>query len=150
MAWPIKKVHDVVALLASATKDADGNGSAVRLWQHLGGVMFVLDVTDANTDAEDKLDVYVQTMLDGTNWVDVVHFTQCAGNGGAKRYLAKITSQGAETMFESSTALAAGSVRNALGDQWRVRWDVTEAGPGGSGSGTGFVEFTFSVTAIAM
>ena len=118
----------------------------------VNGITFTLDVTAAATDAQDLLDVYVQTKLDGTNWTDVVHFTQVLGNGGAVRHIGKVTAQLAETMFEVGSALASGAVRNMLGDDWRVRWDVTEAGPPGatSGSGVGLLAFTFSVTACPL
>ena len=92
----------------------------------------------AATAAGDELDVYVQMKLDGTKWLDVVHFKQCAGHGGAKRYVAGIASSGARTMFEGSAALAASSVRNAIGDEFRVRWVVTDA--------SGSPSFTSSVS----
>jgi len=150
----IKKqpVHNATDVRASAAVTADGNGTAVRLWAMVNGITFTLDVTDANTDAEDLLDVYVQTKLDGTNWTDVVRFTQVLGDGGAVRHIGKVTAQLAETMFEVDTALTAGAVRNMLGDDWRVRWDLTEAGPPGatSGSGVGLASFTFSVAACPL
>ena len=151
MALLVKRDYDATTVLASATKTATGTqGTDIRLPGYVNAFAFTLDVTAAATDAADKLDVYVQTMVDGTNWVDVVHFTQCAGNGGAKRYIAKIVAQVAQTQFETGTALASGAIRNLLGDKWRTRWVLTESGPGGSGSGTGVVSFTFSVTAFAM
>lgn len=144
--------YNATTLKASAEVLADGNGDAVRLWSMVNGITFTLDVTAAATDAQDLLDVYVQTKLDGTNWTDVVHFTQVLGNGGAVRHIGKVTAQLAETMFEVGSVLASGAVRNMLGDDWRVRWDVTEAGPPGatSGSGVGLLAFTFSVTACPL
>jgi len=150
----IKKqsVFNVTTVRASAEVLADGTGDAVRLWTMVNGITFTLDVTAAEEDAQDLLDVYVQTKLDGTNWTDVLRFTQVLGNGGAVRHIGKVTAQLATTMFANGTTLAAGAVRNMLGDEWRVRWDVTEAGPPGdtSGSGVGLLAFTFSVTACPL
>ena len=139
-----KKAHDFVALLASTTVTATSTGTtAVRMPGMVNAYAFVLDVTAAATDSGDKLDVYIQTMCDGTNWVDVQRFTQVLGNGGAKRYVAKITASAAMTEFENGTGLGAAALRNVFGDQWRVRYVVTDAG-------TDNASFTFSVTACPM
>jgi hypothetical protein len=131
-----------VELLASAARTATGNGSAVRLYPFMGAVALELDLTAAATDAADTLDVYVQTMIDGTNYVDVEHFTQCVGNGGAKRYFAKLSMTAALTEFENGSALGAAAKRDILGDRWRVRWAITDADTDCS--------FTFSVSACPM
>lgn len=128
-------------LLASAARTADGNGSAVSGLGKYSKLFFELDVTAAATEAGDTLDVFIQTTIDGTNWIDVVHFTQCTGDGGAKRYIAKINASLAETMFENGTALAESAVRNILGDQYRVRWAIVDVPTADNQS------FTFSVTA---
>lgn len=137
-----KGVQDAVTLLSSTTRTATLSGSAaVRLPRPNRGVGFVLDVTAAATGVGDTLDVFVQTLINGSTWSDVVHYTQVLGNGGAKRFVAKVTATDTQAMFENSAALAAGSVRNICGDQWRVRADVVDAGGG-------VQSFTFSVTAI--
>lgn len=100
---------------------------------------FELDVTSAATAAGDTLAVFIQTSYDGTNFLDVVAFTAVLGNGGAKRFYAKITAAQAETMFENASALAASSVRNHLGDTWRVRYVIV--------NNTTPI-FTFTVTAM--
>lgn len=133
-----------VVLLASAARTATGSGDAVRLLEGLfggpcRGMALVLDVTEAATAAGDTLDVAVQTKLDGTNWLDVAAFTQVLGNGGAKRYVAKLSGEQAQAMFEVGSALAAGSVRHLLGLEWRVRWTIAEADA---------ASFTFSVVAV--
>lgn len=109
----------------------------------VNAMAFVLDLTAAATEVGDLLDVYVQTKVDGANWLDVGHFTQCLGNGGAKRYVTKLTAQLATAEFENATALAAAAVRNLLGDEWRVRWAITDAGDDNA-------SFTFSVAACPM
>ena len=94
-----------------------------------------LDVTTAATLAGDTLDVFIQTLI-GSKWTDVAHFTQVLGNGGAKRFLATISKDDGQTMFEVGSTLAAGSLRSVLGNQVRARWDI---------AGTG--SFTFSISA---
>lgn len=139
-----KQSHDAVTLLAATTTAAgavDEAGSAVRLPGMVNAMALVLDVSAAATDAGDTLDVKVQTKIDGTNWIDVVSFTQVLGNGGVKRHVAKIVAGLAEAMF-ADAALAAGSVRHLLGDEWRVKYDQVDADSDGS--------FTFSVTACPM
>jgi len=108
----------------------------------VNAMAFTLDVTVDESTAADKLDVYVQTKLDGTNWTDVAHFTQHDGNAGAKRYLTKIIAQIAQAEFEVGSALGAAGVRNLLGDEWRVRWAITDDSQSAS--------YTFSVAACPM
>ena len=138
-----KRAADRVTIQASAeaTETAGANGSTVYLPGMINGLVFELDVTAAATVAADTLDVFIQTQLDGTNWVDVSHFTQVLGDGGAKRYYTKIASDTALTEFENGAALGAAAVRNLLGDTWRARWVVVnDTDPA----------FTFSVTVVTM
>jgi len=140
----VKRAHDKVTLLASTTTAAgavDTAGSSVRLPGMVNAIAFTLDVTAAATDAADTLDVKVQTKIDGTNWVDVVYFTQVLGNGGALRHVAKIFASVAEAMFLNA-ALAAGTVRNLIGDEWRVAYVQADADADAT--------FTFSVAACPM
>jgi len=139
-----KKSHDAACLLASAARTAAGtvNEAAIRLPRPLAALCLILDVTAAATDVGDTLDVKVQTKLDGTNWLDVAAFTKVLGNGGAKRHVAKIACGAAEAMF-ADTVLAAGSVRNLLGDEWRVVHAIVDSGDANQ-------SFTFAVTAIPM
>lgn len=138
-----KKQGDAVTLLSSGARTETGNGTGVRLPGFVNAISFALDLTAAATDAGDTLNVYVQTKIDGTNWVDVVAFTQCLGNGGAKRHIGKLNATAALTMFENATSLTAGTIRDLLGDEWRVRWAITDAS-------TDNASFTFSVTACPM
>lgn len=127
----------------ASTDDMANASSAVRL-PVAGAYGFRLDVTAAAVGVDDTLDVYVQTLIDGTNWLDVVHFTQVLGNGGAKRYYSKICSQLATAEFENATALGAAAVRNFIGDAWRVYCIVVDGGAATA------EKFTFTVTAIPM
>jgi len=104
---------------------------------------FILDITNCTTDATDHLDVYVQTLI-GEDWIDVVHFTQIDGNGSdTLLYIAKINANTAETMFETSSALAESTVRNMFGRKLRVRYVVTDSGDGNA-------LFTFAVRMVTM
>ncbi len=139
-----RKVHVVRTLVASAARTATSTGStAIRIPDAPNAVGIVLDVTAAATDVGDTLNVFVQTKIDGTNWVDVYHATEVLGNGGAKRYIAKLTGALAEAEFENGAALAAAAVRNLIGDEWRARWAVVDAGADDA-------SFTFSITLIPM
>jgi len=139
MALPIVLLAPVTTTTGAKTNIA---GSAVHIPGTHGGMAFVLDVTAAATDAGDTLDVKVQCRMDGTNWIDVASFTQVLGNGGAKRHVAKVSADAAQTMF-SDAALAAGSVRNLVGEVWRVIYTQADAG-------TANASFTFGVTACPM
>lgn len=116
-----------------------GTGSVLQI-DGLEALVFQLDLTAAATESSDTLDVYVQTTIDGTNWIDIVHFTQVLGNGGAKRYFSKVLGVGTLTEFENATSLGAAAARNIMGSQFRVRWAITDAS-------TQNASFTFSVTA---
>ena len=143
-----KQIRDTTVLLAATTTAAgaiDTQGSAVGMGIPLNGFVFVLDVTAAATDVGDTLNVSVQTRIDdgsGATWHQVVHFTEVLGNGGTKQFVEKITSAATEAGYESGTALAAGTVRNLIGDEWRVAWVQVDADSNAT--------FTFSVTACPM
>lgn len=133
-------VYHPVAVLASSTQTESTNSPSMRLPDLVAGIAFTLNVTAAAQEAADTLDVKVQTQLDGTNWVDVVHFAQVVGNAGAKRHIEKIVPSAAEAGFEDG-ALGAGTVRNLFGELWRVVTTiVNNTAP----------SFTFSVMASPM
>lgn len=136
-------LYEPVSLADSAARTANGNGEAFRL-PAASAVVYVLDLTDAKTDVGDTLDVSIQVRLDGTNWVDVVHFTQVLGNGSDDlTYVAKLCADVAEDDFEIGSALAAGSVRNLIGLETRAKWVIVDSGDADQ-------TFTFSVIAVPM
>lgn len=145
MALLVKRDHDAVTLLA-ATSPASGavsaSSSAVRLPGMVNAIAFTLDVSAAATDVGDTLDIKIQTKIDGTNWVDVIHFTQVLGNGGVKRFVAKLLANTAETLFLNTTLAAGTTVRHLLGDEWRVNYVQVDADSNAA--------FTFSVIACPM
>jgi hypothetical protein len=136
MLMAVRNTYLVADLSPAAPIVATGNGTEKRMEAPFAGVVVNLYVSAAAAGVGAALDVFVQTLIHGT-WVDVVHFTQVLGNGGAKNFVAKIAAPDAQALFELATALAAGSVRNLVGDAWRARWVVAGAGP----------SFTFTVGA---
>jgi hypothetical protein len=143
MALLAKTSHDVVTLMASATKTITGVTTRVPLPGMVNAFALTLDVTAAATAVGDTLNVTVQTKVDGTNWLDVCAFTEVVGDGGAKTYVEKIVAQLTEAGFETGATLAAGAVRNLIGDDWRVSWTIVDADADDA-------SFTFSVTACPM
>lgn len=113
---------------AAATQETAGTyyGDAIASLSDCAVLEFRAATTTVSTAANDTLDIYIQTTLDNSNWFDIVHFTQILGNGGAKIYIAKILAGAAESEFAETATLAAGSVRNIVGDQYRVKYVVVD------------------------
>jgi len=91
---------------------------------------FDLSVTAAATDAADTLDVYVDTTIDGgTSWLNVAHFTQVLGNGGAKHETCVVnpTASVATAPVNTAADAASGAVRNLLGSAFRARYVQVDA-----------------------
>ena len=145
MALQLKTSSDYVTLMASAVKTVTGTSTAVRMPGMVNAFVFTMDLTNAATEVDDTLDVAVQTKVDGTNWVDVAHFTRILGNGdNTQRYGMKVTAGGSQAIYTATTALAAGNaVRNLIGDEWRVRWTIVD-------NGADNATFTLRVTACPM
>jgi hypothetical protein len=114
------------------------NVGQTALARSSGGMILVCDVTAAGADGTDTLDVKVQTNLGGI-WVDVAYFAQILGNGGTKRYAAKLCAQTAFTLGDLAGNLSAATIRNLIGDEWRVNYVAV------SGNSAAF---TFAVYAI--
>ena len=104
-----------------------------------------VNVTAAATDVGDTLDVYIDTSYDGgSTWLNIMHFTQVLGNGGAKRYImackgAPVASSNA--VLASSDQSAGNALQFPLGDRIRYRGVVANAG-------TEDASFTYTVTAF--
>jgi len=134
-----------VEVLASAARTASGESTANAGWYWAKHFTFVLDVTVLDTDAGDLLDVYIQRRLPNGDWDDVVAFTQQAGTGSAATLVADVYADPVASDERAVTdgTLAAGTVRKVLiGDAFRVKWVVTDAG-------TDDATFTFSVHVYA-
>ena len=138
--WTIVLQASTAVLLAN-----NGDTStAIRLPQ--GPLGFFLDITAVAADSGDKLDITVQTRLGNSVYVDVLHFGQILGDatpGDATRGFGMITTgTGVTTPFLAGSALASGAVRHLMGDDWRVKTNVTDSGANAA--------FTFAVYVIPM
>lgn len=100
------KLYTLRAPSASTASETSTSVKVVEDANAFRTAVFVLDVTAAATAAGDTLDVYVDTSVDGVTWINAVHFTQVLGNGGAKRELAKLTS---EALVDPDNVLAISS-----------------------------------------
>lgn len=137
-------LNHTIELAASSARTSSLNGSTFQVPINAQAGYFVLDMTTALKDSGDLLDAYIQMMVDGTNWIDVVHFTQVPGNtSGAKRYIAKINQAVALSEFENATALSAASVRNIIGAFVRAKWVITPDGDSPADH-----SFTFSISGL--
>jgi hypothetical protein len=134
-------------LRASAAQAAAGTvtGSAVLLGRHYRELIVQLNVSAAGTDVGDTLDVYVDTTFDGGDtFVNIGHFTQVVGNGGAKKFIMSFcnAAPGASAVTAVGTDAAAGATRQiGFGDQIRYRSVMVDADANGS--------FTHAITAMA-
>lgn len=130
-------------LRSSAALTATASGSSVGQLQDCKQAIFVYDVTVASTGTADALNVYIQSSPDGTNWVDVVSFSQTTGSAALQRVARWTATAAAPTTPEEalqSSALTAGSVAQGPGGRlWRVRSVVSDTSPTGDSS------WTFSV-----
>ena len=113
-----------------------------QAWEQL---IVQLDVTAAATDVGDTLDVYIDMSIDGgTKWVNVLHFTQVLGNGGAKTFMGVIKNDnpGTSAVFDVSSDAGAGNTRQiGFGNRLRYRAVTVDAG-------TQNVSFTYSLKAF--
>lgn len=144
MAMKRRNVTEAVTIKSSDAQTANGTSTAVTLPHMPNAFGFVLDVTAGAANAGDTLDCTVQTKLDtpnGNQWLDVVSFAQTTGAAADKTHIEKVSASQAQAGFEIGTALAAGNIRNLIGDTWRASWTVTN---------TNAASFTFSVTACPM
>ena len=118
-------------------------GGAVKLQKVYKQATVVLNVTAAATEVDDTLDVYIDTSYDGgTTWVNLGHFTQVLGNGGAKEFAINITGDNPAAEIDVAADAAVNTVRAlALGDRIRYRSVVVDPG-------VGVASFTFSLVAF--
>lgn len=138
--------HAAVTLAASTTDAVAGAGKTLTAVTGLGiykQLEILLNVTAAAAAAGDTLDVYIDTSIDGgTSIVNVAHFTQVLGNGGAKKFYATLDPSNPGTaVIAVGSDCAAGVVRPSFfGDWMQVRYTIVDGGAHGQ-------SFTFAVTA---
>lgn len=131
--------QQTLATVTTAGAVASTNTTAIPIPRTPNGMILVCDLTAAATDAGDTLDVKVQTYIAGL-WVDVAYFAQMLGNGGTKRFAAKLMHQTAFSIGDIASALTAGNIRHLIGDSWRVNYVTVDANANGG--------FSFVVYAI--
>lgn len=141
----IRPSAQLTLLLAAArTPTAGAYGDAVDVSGY-SRILCLLSVTNADTDAGDTLDVYVDVSPDGGDtWLNAVHFTQVIGTASASKEYAVLdaTTPGTSTIDATSDA-AAGAVRPSLfGSLLRIRYVIVNAGAADA-------SFTFGVSAYA-
>lgn len=134
-----------ITLKASGAQTASVTGTSLSLEEVFGQALFTLDVTAAATAVGDTLDVYVDFSYDNATWINAIHFTQVLGNGGAKREVAKITSEALndpDAVLAVSADCASGVTRNiGVLPYVRYRSAITDAD-------TDDASFTYSLTAL--
>ena len=137
----------VRTLRASAAQAAAGTvtGDPVLLRRSFRELIVQLDVSEAATDSADTLDVYIDTSFDGgTTFVNIGHFTQVLGDGGAKKFVMTFSNAnpGATAVVAVGSDAAAGATRQiGFGDQIRYRSVMVDGDANGS--------FTHAITAMA-
>lgn len=133
-------------LLASAARTVSGNSgllTGVR-WGLIEAAIFEFALSAAATDANDTLDVFLQSSHDGgTTWDDFVHFTQAIGTGGAQKFLAKwirdIAPEREHGAAQDGVLAASSVLQGLIGPDVRVKWVIVD--PTGANA-----SFTFSVS----
>jgi hypothetical protein len=128
----------IQTLRASAAQATAGTvtGTAIALQQAFKEMSVQLIVSAAGTDAADTLDAYIDTSFDGgTTWVNVGHFTQVLGNGGAKTFVMSFcnANPGATAVVNVTSDASAGATRQiGFGSQIRYRGVMVDADANGS------------------
>lgn len=111
--------------LFSGTETASATQSAVTFKQAWRTAQIVLAVTAAATAVGDTLDVYIDTSPDGgTTWINIGHFTQVLGNGGAKSFVMALgpDNPGASAVTATTSDASAGATRQyGINDRLRSR-----------------------------
>ena len=130
------------AEIATATTQ---NGTAVKLQRKYSELVAVLDATAVATDADDTLNVYIDTSFDGgTSWVNIGHFTEILGNGGAKKFIMSFKANpiaASNSVPFGSDQSAAAALQIGFGD--RIRYRAVTVDPTGAN-----IAITYSVTAF--
>lgn len=126
------------SLLISAARTTSSQTAALTGFGSFRTALIQLAVT-AQSGATPTLDVYIDSTIDNTNWLNIAHFTQLAATTGRRiLQLSEHTASGVSDI-DPTTDLPAGTVRQGpWGSSLRVRWVIGGATP----------SFTFSVAAM--
>lgn len=123
-------IGQVLTLAATAYTTVEANAVKATfdlLGYGLREVLAILDLDNADTDAGDTLDVYLDASIDGVLYYNFVHFTQIAGTTAAGQYFAISGPQAAAEEVISSDVAAGGTPRTFLGRYIRVRHTLVDA-----------------------
>ncbi len=139
---------ETITLAASAARTATAgtNGTAFTVQGERAVFAVLFDVTNADHEAGDTLDVYIDFLgPDGATWLNAVHFAQEHGDhAAAKYYVLLIPNSGTASPTTVTSDAAAGVVRpEVTGSQIRARWVIVD-------SGDGDATFTFAVSDWAL
>lgn len=147
----VTAVDSATALSVSADIFSDTNtytiytGTGYKLQQKFTELIAVLDVTAAATDVGDTLDVYIDTSFDnGASFVNIGHFTQVVGNGGAKKFIMAFKSNpiaAANSVSYTADQAASAALQIGFGDRIRMRAVSVDAS-------TQNASFTYSLKAF--
>lgn len=136
---------ETLRTLSAQTGAGTVTGSGLKLNTQKTQLNVILDVTEAATDAADTLDVYVDTSFDGgTTWVNIGHFTQVLGNGGAKKFIMSFFANpvaASNSVSATADQAASTAIQIGFGDRIRYRGVAVDAS-------TENAEFTYSVMAF--
>lgn len=124
------------SLLASTARTTSSQSATLTGFGSFRTALIQLNVT-VQSGATPTLDVYIDTTIDNTNWINIAHFTQFAATIGRRVIqLSEHTASGVSDI-DPTVDLPAGTVRQGpWGSSLRVRWIITGGTP----------SFTFSVT----
>jgi hypothetical protein len=133
-----------LANLTAATTTAGTNSTAAVIGGYWRRAIIVLDHTASGVDAADTLDVYVDVSIDGSKWVNAVHFAQKAGNAAASTEFAILdpSNPGTATVVATSDNAVSTVRPSAFGMQMRERHVIV------NGAGGNAPSHTYSVKAF--
>ena len=131
-------------LLPSAARTVSGTLVLPGDFTDLASAVFLLDVTNADTEAGDTLNVYIQHSPDGVTYDDFVSFAQFIGTAAAANRRATWSALAAPETEHAATGdavLAVGTVvQGPTAGKWRIKWVIVDVATLGNQS------FTFSVS----
>ena len=135
----------IYTLLPLAARTTSSTSSSQTLPPRCKGLVFLLNVTNADTDANDTLDVYIQESPDGgTTWNDIAHFAQILGTTAAGKQQAIINCEAEpeiEVAAPADATMAVSTVRQGpVCSPIRVKYVIVDGGSDADQT------FTFAVT----
>lgn len=112
--------------LGSLTTAGSGSGTTHSAFTGLGGFRSV-DVyvrVNTGTGTSPALDLFVDSRLDGTTWINLAHLTQMTASGDVMVRFSRYVATAVETSAIRGDA-AAGAIRNVgWGDDLRLRSEI--------------------------